>query len=89
MSKIENPSIDNYSWEDGSQMQDVEMETNGQLRINFCDKKNDELAEKKSEEPVQSKEPVQGVVIHIDKEEEDGWENPDYTGEYTDFYRNR
>ena len=38
---------------------------------------------KKSEDPIQEEKP------HFDNEEkEEKWENPDYTGDYTDFYRN-
>jgi hypothetical protein len=37
-----------------------------------------------------SEKPAQGIVIHFDDEEkEEEWENPDYTGDYTDSYKNR
>lgn len=42
------------------------------------------LTRKKSEDPIQEEKP------HFDNEEkEEEWENPDYTGDYTDFYRNK
>ena len=37
-----------------------------------------------------SEKPAQGIIIHFDDEEkEEEWENPDYTGDYTDSYKNR
>ena len=47
--------------------------------------KSNNWAEKKPENP------TQGGVIHFDEEDEkeEVWENPGYTGDYTDFYKNK
>lgn len=85
MNNLENNSQSNNSLESTNQQQNIEVETNGQLKIIFDDeneeKKDDDWVEKESEDQ------IQGVAIHIDEEDEEEWENPDYTWDYTDFFR--
>ena len=86
MSDLEINNQNNNSLENTiPQQQNVEVEASGQLRIIFDDEKK-EIKDDKWEKK-ESKKPFQGVVIHIDREDEEEWENPDYTGDYTDFYR--
>lgn len=95
MSDFENSNVINTNESAEKPEQKVEVETNGQLRIVFEDENeeisessNDDNTEKKQQEPV--KEEIKGIEIHVE-EDEDEWkgENPDYTGDYTDSYRNR
>ena len=93
MSDFENSNVINTNESAEKPEQKVEVETNGQLRIVFEDE-NEEVSEASNgdntEKKQQKKEEIKGIEIYVE-EDEDEWkgENPDYTGDYTDSYRNR
>lgn len=68
--------------------QNVKIEASGQLRINFDDENENEEAKDNDWVEKESKIPTQGMIIHLDNDEEE-WENPEYTGEYIDYYKDR
>ena len=94
MSDFENSNVINTTESAEKPEQKVEVETNGQLRIVFeyeneevSEASNDDNTEKKQQ---QKKEEIKGIEIYVEEDEDEWkWENPDYTGNYTDSYRNR